>query len=187
MKYLKRFLEISPALAFFIGFRINYSIVDASTYLVITSVVSSVIILLLGKFTRINALILFAALAFGLPTILLNNPNIIKLKATVVNYTLATIVLVSTFYFKKNLISMFMYKKHKIKAEVLDRVSLMWGIFWYFVGTVNFIVAFLLPYIFNITQQMADEIWVDFRTFSPPILNTSFMLYTIYYIFKHRN
>lgn len=180
-------LQIAPALVFFITFRVYESIIIATQGLLISVLVTSAIIALMGKFTRINALIVLGALCFCLPTIFLQNENIIKVKPTFINYSLATLLLVSTLIFKKNILKLFMYKNKSIDIKTLDKLAIMWAFVWYFSGTLNLFLAFFLPSCFNISQEMANEIWVSARTFLPPVINTSFLIFSIVVILKKRN
>ena len=184
---LAKVLQISPALVFFITFRVYESIIIATKGLLISVIITSILIALMGKFNRINALIVLGALCFCLPTIYLQNENIIKIKPTFLNYSLATLLLVSTFIFKKNILKLFMYKNKSIDGKILDKLSIMWACVWYFSGTLNLFLAFYLPFTFNISQELANEIWVSARTFLPPVINTSFLIFSIVVILKKRN
>ncbi|SPT67893.1 Intracellular septation protein [Anaerobiospirillum thomasii] len=186
MKFFIKALQIAPALVFFIAFRVYGTIIEATTALLVSVIITSSIIALCGRFTRLNALVLLAALAFCLPTILLENENIIKLKPTFINYSLATLLLVSTFVFKKNILNLFMYKNRFIDAPTLDKLAFMWAMLWYFSGSLNLFLAFGLGYTFNISQDLADEIWVTGRTFLPPVVNSSFLLFTIVFVLRQR-
>ena len=68
---LAKALQVAPALVFFITFRVYESIIVATQGLLISVIVTSALIALMGKFNRINALILLGALCFCLPTIYL--------------------------------------------------------------------------------------------------------------------
>lgn len=184
---LAKALQVAPALVFFITFRVYESIIVATQGLLISVIVTSALIALMGKFNRINALILLGALCFCLPTIYLQNENIIKIKPTFVNYSLATLLLVSTLIFKKNILKLFMYKNKSIDTKTLDKLAIMWAFVWYFSGSLNLFLAFFLPVTFNISQGMANEIWVSARTFLPPVINTSFLIFSIVVILKKRN
>ncbi len=185
IKFIEVSLKVIPAFAFFISFRIYFDIVKATEHLVISVLITNFIYLLIFRtLKRSNLMILGGTLLFALPTIFLQNPDYIKAKGVIVNTCLATLLLLAKLIFKKNLLSLVIHKKLECDESVMNRVCIMWAIFLYFAALLNFFVAFSLPSIFDLDKATADNIWVYFRTIGPPIINSSFTLFTMLYIYK---
>ena len=47
-------------------------------------------------------------------------------------------------------------------------------VFFVFASIINIIIAFYLPFLFNISEDEALEWWVDYKAFGNPILNAFF-------------
>ena len=52
------------------------------------------------------------------------------------------------------------------------------SVFFFFSGLLNVVIAFYLPELLGVTENEAEALWVDYKTFGNPILNTIFALIT---------
>ena len=117
-----------------------------------------------------------AVILFGVPTILLNDPEIIKWKVTVVNLILATAIGICLFVLRKNPFSYLFGKELPLPQEAWNKLSLWWMIFFVFAAGLNVIIAFNLPALIGVSPEEAESLWVDYKTFGNGILNFVFAL-----------
>ncbi len=182
---LSKLLELSPAVAFLGTYLYTYDMITTTIAIMATTVVAFSLQLIIFKHaTRMQIMVAVAIIIFGLPTVLLNDPQIIKWKATVINILIAFIIALFQFVLKKNPFAFIFGKEIPLPADIWLKLSLIWMIYFIFNAFVNMVVAFYLPAIFNITEQQAELFWVNYKSYGNGILNMIFALSTGFYLYK---
>ena len=100
---LVKIIEFLPVIIFFVSYKMTSNLILATTLIVGSCVVATIAeAIITKKLSRMQVFLVFAVLIFGVPTILLKDPSIIKWKVTVVNMILATAIFFFQFILKKN-------------------------------------------------------------------------------------
>lgn len=182
---LPKILDFAPAVAFFITYRVTNDLVFA-TGVIIACCLSSFILqyILWRKASRMQVFLTCAVLLFGLPTILLNDPQIIKLKVTVVNALLAIAILFCQYVLKKNPFSYLFGKEFPIPEHIWGKLGTSFAFYFIFIACLNMVIAFYLPTLFGIDEKHAESLWVDYKSFGNIILNCTFSLLLILFFYK---
>lgn len=182
---LPKILDFAPALAFFITYRMSSDLVLA-TGVIIACCLSSFLLqyILWRKASRMQVFLTCAVLLFGLPTILLNDPQIIKLKVSAVNAILAIAILTSQYVLRRNPLSYLFGKDFPLPEHIWMKIGLIFSCYFIFIACLNIVIAFYLPTLFGIDEKQAESLWVDYKTFGNIILNCTFSLITILILYK---
>lgn len=182
---LVKILNFLPVIVFFVSYKITTNLVLATALIIAACVISTALEFLITKsISRIQIFMIAAVLIFGIPTVLLKDPSIIKWKVTVVNFLLAVAIFVSQFILKKNPFSYLLGHEIKLPEEAFASMSRMWMVFFVFSGLLNIVIAFYLPELFGFTKEYAEQIWVDYKSFGNAILNFLFALVCIFILLK---
>lgn len=182
---LLKIIEFLPVIIFFVSYKMTSNLILATTLIVGSCVVATIAeAIITKKISRMQVFLVFAVLIFGVPTILLKDPSIIKWKVTVVNMILATAIFFFQFILKKNPFSLLLGKELPLPDKAFATLSVYWMVFFFFSGLLNIVIAFYLPDIFGITKEYAEELWVDYKTFGNSIINVIFALFTGFVLIK---
>lgn len=182
---LSKIFEISPAVAFLATYLVTRDLIITTIAIMITTVIAfSLQLLIYKKATRIQTVVAVAVILFGLPTVLLNDPQIIKWKATVVSLLIALTIAVCQFVLKRNPFAFVFGKEIPLPSEIWLKLSLMWMVYFVINALINMVVAFHLPDIFNVSEQEAELLWVNFKSYGNGILNMAFALISGFYVYK---
>lgn len=182
---LPKILDIAPALAFFITYKITSDLITATAVIVGCCLVAFALqYIFWKKVSRMQVFVCAAVLLFGLPTVLLNDPQIIKWKVTVVNLIMATAILVCQHILKRNPFSYLFGQEIPLPENLWLKLGTWWMIFFVFAAMLNVVIAFFLPTLFGIDTMTAESLWVDYKTFGNAILNFVFALVCIFYLMK---
>lgn len=161
------------------------NLILATTLIVGSCVVATIAeAIITKKLSRMQVFLVFAVLIFGVPTILLKDPSIIKWKVTVVNMILASAIFFFQFILKKNPFALLLGKELPLPDKAFATLSIYWMVFFFFSGMLNIVIAFYLPDLFGITKEYAEELWVDYKTFGNSIINVIFALFTGFVLIK---
>ncbi len=95
---------------------------------------------------------------FGGLTIYLHNELFIKWKPTIIYWIFAVAMFAAQFGFKKNLMRQAMEEQIKLPDEVWHKVGLAWMIFFFVLGFVNLLAAFVI-------FKDNTSAWVSFKAF----------------------
>ena len=99
---LVKVIQFLPAIVFFAAFKLTNNLVMATAVIVGACIICSALEYILTKhISKIQIFMLAAVILFGVPTVLLNDPDIIKWKVTVINLILASSLFISQEVFKK--------------------------------------------------------------------------------------
>ena len=182
---LPKILDIAPALAFFITYKMTSDLITATAVIVGCCLIAFALqYIFWKKVSRMQVFVCAAVLLFGLPTVLLNDPQIIKWKVTVVNLIMATAILVCQHILKRNPFSYLFGQEIALPENLWLKLGTWWMIFFVFAAMLNVIIAFFLPTLFGIDAITAESLWVDYKTFGNAILNFVFAVICILYLMK---
>lgn len=182
---LVKIIEFLPVIIFFVSYKMTSNLILATTLIVGSCVVATIAeAIITKKLSRMQVFLVFAVLIFGVPTILLKDPSIIKWKVTVVNMILATAIFFFQFILKKNPFALLLGKELPLPDKAFATLSVYWMVFFIFSGMLNIVIAFYLPDLFGITKEYAEELWVDYKTFGNSIINVIFALFTGFVLIK---
>ena len=176
---LVKIIEFLPVIIFFVSYKMTSNLILATALIVGSCVVATIIgVIITKRISRMQVFLVFAVLIFGIPTILLKDPSIIKWKVTVVNMILATAIFFFQFILKKNPFALLLGKELPLPDKAFATLSIYWMVFFFFSGLLNIVIAFYLPDLFGVTKEYAEELWVDYKTFGNSIINVVFALFT---------
>ena len=182
---LVKIIEFLPVFIFFVSYKMTSNLILATTLIVGSCVVATIAeAIITKKLSRMQVFLVFAVLIFGVPTILLKDPSIIKWKVTVVNMILASAIFFFQFILKKNPFALLLGKELPLPDKAFATLSVYWMVFFFFSGMLNIVIAFYLPDLFGITKEYAEELWVDYKTFGNSIINVIFALFTGFVLIK---
>lgn len=182
---LIKILQFLPVIIFFVSYKTTADLILATSLIIGSVLVCSALEYLVTKtISRMQIFMIAAVLVFGIPTVLLKEPNFIKLKISIVNLLLALAIFVFQVILKKNPFAYLLKKDLPIPDSAYALLSKMWMIFFVFAAGLNIIIAFYLPELFGVSQLSAENLWVDYKTFGNAILNVVFTLFCGLIIYK---
>lgn len=180
---LAKILDFAPAVAFFITYRMTSDLVLATGVIIACCVLSFVVqYILWHKTSRLQVFMTVAVLIFGIPTILLDDPMIIKWKVTVVNLVLALALFVSQFVLHRNPFAYLFIQEIPLPEHIWAKLSMYFIGYFVMAAALNVLIAFYLPMLFGIDEKSAESLWVDYKTFGNAILNLVFTIGCIFYM-----
>lgn len=182
---LIKILQFLPVIIFFVSYKTTSDLILATSLIIGSVLVCSALEYLVTKtVSRLQIFMIAAVLVFGIPTVLLKDPNFIKLKISIVNLLLALAIFIFQVILKKNPFAYLLKKDLPIPDSAYALLSKMWMIFFVFAAGLNIIIAFYLPELFGVSQLSAENLWVDYKTFGNAILNVVFTLFCGLIIYK---
>ena len=182
---LPKILEFAPAIAFFAAYKLTADLITATAVIVGSALAAFLLqYLLYRKVSRMQVFVTVAVVLFGLPTVLLNEPEIIKWKITAVNLILAAAIFVCQVILKKNPFAYLFGQEIALPESAWLTLGRMWMLFFTLAAGLNVVIAFCLPQIFGISPQEAEAWWVDYKTFGNAILNFIFALGCGFYLLR---
>ena len=185
MKTFAKLLELAPAVAFFVSYKLTSDLIMATAVIVASCLAAALLQYILTRvISRMQIFVTAAVILFGLPTVLLNDPEIIKWKVTCVNGILALAIGICQYGFKKNPFAYLFGREVPLPDFIWHKLGLWWMIFFVFAGMLNVVIAFYLPTLFGIDIKSAEALWVDYKTFGNAILNFIFAIGSIGYLMK---
>lgn len=108
-------------------------------------------------------------IVFGGLTIYYHNEDFIKLKPTIIYGVFGTVLLVSQFGFKKNLMRKAMEEQIKLPEDVWHKLGVSWIVFFAVLALLNLLVAFVL-------FKNNTAAWVNFKLFGMIGLTFAFIV-----------
>lgn len=175
---MKFFLNILPALCFFLTYKLaGGDLIWATIAIVISSIFAfTTNYVLFRSISRFQIVILAVLLIFAIPTILLNDPSFIKLKVSIVNIALALILFITQFGFRKNIAEAISGIKNPIPNNLWQKSTIATVIYLMLCAVLNYILAFKLPDLWEISPNSAEDIWVGYKTYGNAIINFIFIM-----------
>lgn len=182
---LAKILDFCPAIAFFITYRLSSDLILATAVIIGCCLVSFALqFFIYRKISRMQIFLTAAVLLFGVPTILLNDPIIIKWKVTVVNLILAGTIFICQHVVHRNPFAFLFGKEIPLPDHIWLKLGTSFMGYFIFAAGLNVIIAFYLPAIFGIDAKSAESLWVDYKTFGNAILNFVFSIALILILMK---
>lgn len=182
---LAKILDFTPALAFFITYRLSSDLILATGVIIGCCLISFILqYVLYHKLSRLQIFLTAAVLLFGVPTILLNDPLIIKWKVTVVNLIFAATIFVFQHVIHRNPFSYLFGKEVPLPEHIWLKLGTSFMCYFVFAAGLNVIIAFYLPTLFGIDPKSAESLWVDYKTFGNAILNFLFSVAVIFILMR---
>lgn len=163
---IKLLMDLGPLAAFFVGYKLGG--VQLATVLIMGCTTLSLgVTYALERRLAISPLITGIIVAvFGGLTLWLNDEAFIKLKPTIINLLLASILLVGRFGFGRGLLKPLLGMALELTDEGWKKLSARWGFFFIGLALVNEYVR----------RQYSTDFWVDFKVFGMLSLTLAFTL-----------
>jgi intracellular septation protein len=163
---MKVFFDLFPVILFFIGFKL-YDIFIATAVAIVATIAMIIYSKLrhgkVEKMLMINGAVISV---LGGVTLLLHDKTYIMWKPTVLYWLLASALLISDLFFKKNLIQQMMGKMLNPPAQVWQKLNWLWIVFLIGLGFVNI-------YVF---KHYSENTWVNFKLFGVTSMMFIFMI-----------
>lgn len=118
---------------------------------------------------------LVAALVFGSATVWFHDPALIKWKFSIVYWLMATGFIVSQLVFKKNLIRSLISEGITLPDVAWIKLNLAWAAFFYFMGTLNIIIAY----------SFSENFWFNFKLFGSTGLLLVFAIAQAFFLARY--
>ena len=172
MKFL---FDLFPVILFFVAFKV-YDIFVATAVAIVAATVQ--IGWLWFRHRQVDKM-MWANLAiiviFGGATLVSQNETFIKWKPTVLYWLIATVLLVSSLVFRKNLIQAMLEKQMVLPSIIWNKLNLSWIGFFLSMGCVNLYVAF----------SFSVDAWVTFKLFGATGLMLIFVILQVMMLGKY--
>ena len=148
------FGELLPIIFFFIAYKVKGIMVATAVLMSIMTLVLIVKVLLKQKIDFMFGIAWLLVMLLGGLTLILDNPEYLKIKPTIAYYSLSLIFLGSQYVTKKNMLETMMEKANiQLNEQSWSRLNLHWVSFFIAMGTLNLWV------VYNCTEQT----WVNFK------------------------
>ncbi len=180
-----KLISLLPVIAFFIVYKSTGDLILATGVIVAGCVLTTILEFALKRtISRMQIFMVVAVLVFGIPTVLLKDPTIIKWKVTAVNLIFASLIFIFQYLLKKNPLGFLFGRELKMPDDCWTFLASSWMIFFIFAAALNVVIAFYLPSIFGISESEAESLWVDYKTFGNAILNLIFAIISMLLLVK---
>ena len=182
---LVRFIEFLPLMAFFVSYRLTSDMILATAIVVSSCVLASLAVFALTRtLSRMQIFLTAAVILFGVPTVLLDDPQIIKWKVTVVDFILAGATGVCQYLLRKNPFHYLFGRELPLPPAAWNTLSSLWMIYFVLAGLLNVFIAFHLPGLTGISEAEAEAWWVDYKTFGNAVLNFIFAVFCAVWLYR---
>lgn len=115
---------------------------------------------------------------FGGATIYLHDDVFIKWKPTIINWIYTLAIAIAQLVFGKNIIREMMKEALTLPDPVWDRLSLLWMGFFFAIGALNLLAAFVI-------FKGNTSAWVTFKAFGLPSITFAFGILQGLFVAKH--
>lgn len=157
----------------------KHAIIFATLIIIIASIFQNLIHgLMYRRLEKMHMISLGILLVFGSMTVISRDPDFIKWKVSIFNWVFSAVLLGSIFIGEKTLIERMMSHAFVVPTNIWKKLTIIWGVFFIFIGILNYIVAFHFA-------GKDDINWVNFKLFGILGLTFVFMIAQGIYIAKH--
>ncbi len=170
---MKQFIDFIPLIIFFAFYKMYGIIVATGALIIATAVQIALTYFIYKKVEKIQLVTFIIVAFFGTLTILLDDPNFIKWKVTIV-YMLFALGLFVTNMIGKPVIKGMLGKEITLSDTAWANINRAWIAFFTLCAISNIYVAFYL----------SESVWVNFKVFGLLIATFGFTLLTGIYIYK---
>ena len=172
---MKFFFDLFPVLLFFVAFK-------AYDIFVATAVAIAATIAQIGwlrfrqhQIDKMMWVNLGIIVVFGGATLVSQDETFIKWKPTVLYWLMATVLIISNQFFKKNLIQAMLEKQVALPSIIWNKLNLSWVGFFLLMGCLNLYVAF----------NFSVDSWVTFKLFGSTGLMLIFIILQVMMMGKY--
>jgi intracellular septation protein len=172
---MQAFIEYFPLVIFFIVYK-AVDIYWAAGALVGAMAFTLLLSLALKKPIKKTTLYIFAfATVMAALTVIFQEKEFLKWKFTVLYVGFGSVLLISRYVMKVNLIKKSMASQFTLPEAVWDKVNIAWTAFFYGCSMLN-------VYIFN---NWSLDSWVNFKVFGVTGMMVLYVVLTVFYIYPH--
>ncbi len=172
---MKLFFDLFPVAIFF-GFYAATDIYMATGAMIVACFIQTLgYRLSAGSFEKMHLLTLVVAIVFGGATLVLQNPDFIKAKPTLIYGILALVFLGTQFLGEKPMAERMMSHALDLPDELWSRLNLCWVAFLAFLAYANIFVA----------SRFSELVWVNFKTFGDIALMVVFMIAQLLFLRRY--
>ena len=154
MKFL---FDLFPVVLFFIAFKFGGIYIATSVAIAATFIQIGWVWFRHRKVDTMLWVSLIIITVFGGMTLLLHDETFIKWKPTVLYWSFAAALAISTLFMKKNLIRTLLAEQFELPEVIWKRLNWSWFGFFVFMGFANLAVAFAFGF--------STDVWVNFKLF----------------------
>jgi len=174
MKFL---FDFFPILLFFIAYK-AYDIYVATAVAIIAAFIQvGWFWLQYRRFEKMHVITLLLITVLGGATLILQDPDFIKWKPTVVNWLFGVVFIGSQFIGKKTIVQRMMEASVELPAAIWTKLNLAWAVFFIFLGFLNLYVAF--------SGHYDMDAWVNFKMFGMIGLTFVFIIGQAFFIGRY--
>ena len=172
---MKFFFDLFPVLLFFVAFK-AYDIFFAAAVAIAATIAQIGWLRFrqhqIDKMMWVNLGII---VVFGGATLVSQDETFIKWKPTVLYWLMATVLIISNQFFKKNLIQAMLEKQVALPSIIWNKLNLSWVGFFLLMGCLNLYVAF----------NFSVDSWVTFKLFGSTGLMLIFIILQVMMMGKY--
>jgi intracellular septation protein len=169
---MKILFDLFPVVLFFIAYKV-YDIYVATAVIMAACLVQVAgYWLVKRRVEKVHFWTLIAVLVFGGATLILDNPDFIKWKPTIVNWGLGVVFLFSAYVGQNPLVKRMMQSALDMPLEKWRMLNHVWTVFFVLCGVVNLAVAF----------SFSENTWVNFKLFGLTGMSMVFLLAQVYFL-----
>jgi intracellular septation protein len=180
---MKPLLDFVPLLLFFVAYKF-YDVYAATLVAIAATMVQVAVQRIRNGRIEAMPLISLAVIAlFGGLTLALRDDTFIKLKPTIIDWTLAAVLVVTNLFGRRTALELAMGTQLQLPAHVWRRINLSWAIFFGLIGALNLYVAFYFGR--DLDAATRTDIWVDFKVFGLIGLTVLFVIGQSVFIARH--
>lgn len=172
MKFL---FDLFPVILFFAAFKL-YDIFVATAAAILAAI--GQIIWLWWRHRHVDKTMwinLAVIVIFGGATLISQDEIFIKWKPTVLYWLLAAVLLISSLFFKKNVIKAALEKQMELPSLIWNQLNVGWVVFFLSMGVVNLYVAF----------SFSLDDWVTFKLFGATGIMLVFIVLQVLWLGKY--
>lgn len=167
--------EYLPLIVFFVVWK-TAGIYWATGSLIITSALQILYYVIKKQPIPKRNWIFFGLIAvFGGLTIFFQDDTFLKWKVTIINALFAIVLIVSNYFFNKNLIKEMMGEALDLPEKIWAKLNIAWAIFFLVCASLNIYIAY----------NFSQEVWVNFKVFGLMGLTFVFAISTIFSLYKY--
>ncbi|KDN11292.1 inner membrane-spanning protein YciB [Gilliamella sp. Imp1-1] len=174
---MKQLLNFIPLVFFFVFLTMYDVFVGVQALMIAATACFLLILILYRKLDKVELISYLMVMVFGGFTLYMRDPNIIKWKVTIINFLFASALLVSQFFFKKNLLQTMLGKEIQLETNIWNKLNLLWIFFFILCGTISL----------GATYYMTDDFFWIFKVFILPGASLLLSLISGIYIYKNMN
>ncbi|MCO6552412.1 MAG: septation protein IspZ [Gilliamella sp.] len=174
---MKQLLNFIPLVFFFVFLTMYDVFVGVQALMIAATACFLLILILYRKLDKVELISYLMVMVFGGFTLYMRDPNIIKWKVTIINFLFASALLVSQFFFKKNLLQKMLGKEIQLETNIWNKLNLLWIFFFILCGTISL----------GATYYMTDDFFWIFKVFILPGASLLLSLISGIYIYKNMN